>query len=334
MTKKDIIYLEDLIYNIKRIRIKLDSSYLKELLIKASKNNRPHCDMNFIKSLGLKPTTKYLNCTIYGWMKNDIALPINYMLKIAKLAGENWKKIQEKIIMIKSGENGLEIENIFPIKIDQKLGSIIGHIMGDGSIDKKYQQVFFSNSEKTLLNEFSTNIEEIFGLKPRIWMQKKPEYGNTQWDKKLESIQEMKSGRNVGLFYPTICGLILNAIFDNFAVGKDKKMTKEIITANRQFKKGLIRAFYDDESSVGQKNIRLFQDRKEVLETFRELLKEFYISSSTIKMYKKRDKERYYFDIFRKSNFIKFDREIGFTSPRKDDRLKKMLIIKNPTNSR
>ena len=85
-------------------------------------------------------------------------------------------------------------------------------------------------------------------------MQMAPDFGNTRWDKRLSSIDELIKGRNGGLFYPTICGLLLNKIFDNFAIGKNKNMTENILNSNKEFKRKLIRAFYDDEGSVGKNN--------------------------------------------------------------------------------
>lgn len=97
-----------------------------------------------------------------------------------------------------------------------------------------------------------------------------------------------------------------------------------------------MRAFYDDEGSIMKegRSVRLYQDRKNILESFKSLLLEFKITSRKIKTYKKRDKKRYYLDIHRKSNFVQFEKEIGFTSSKKKERLKKLVIIKNHKNSK
>jgi hypothetical protein len=179
-------------------------------------------------------------------------------------------------------------------------------------------------------------MQEIFNVEPRIWMQKTPEFGNTKWDKRLDSIDKLTEGRNGGLFYPRICALTLNKIFNNFAVSKNKRVTYEIIKSNKDFKADLIRAFYDDEGGISNycKNIRLHQDNKIILNHFRLLLKEFDIKAGEIKSYIKMNKKRYYFDIHRKSNFIKFKYYIRFTSIIKKDRLEKAVIIKNLKNSK
>ena len=308
-----------------KIRIRLDKEYLKKLLTKASNNNCPQSDMEFVRKIGLKPTTKYLNTTIVGWIKRGGSLGADKLEKIREMAGIDWEELQKKVVSVKFGYSAREARISFPIRVNRELGSIIGHILGDGSIDSKYRQISFSNSEKVLLKEFSDNMQKIFCLEPRMWMQENPDFGNTQWDKRIENIDDLLVGRNCSLFYPTVCGVLLNLLFDDFAVGKEKRITNNLLLADREFKIGLIRAFYDDEGSVGDNNIRLYQDRKEILGIFKKLLEEFGITSSGIKTYYKRERERYYFDIFRKSNLKKFEKEIGLTSPKKIIKLRAIL---------
>ncbi len=320
------ISLADLVNSFGYFHLKIDQKFLKTLLINAAEDENPHHNMEFMKNLSMKPTSTTKYCyTIYGWTRNR-TIPLGKLTKIAKLAGYPAKVIESKIISIKSGQQGGEICPKFPIRFDKNLGSIIGHILGDGSIDSRYKQVFFSNSNKELLKEFIENMKKVFGVKPRIWMQMKtiPFKEKTRWERRLNSIEELEGGKNCGLFYPTITGLILNHIFDNFAVGRNKNLPSFIFNLSKDFKAGLIRAFYDDEGSVNVESytIRLFQDRKDILEFFRLLLAEFEISSSNILSYKKRGKDRYYFNIHRKENFRKFYEQIGFTSTKKSSRLR------------
>ncbi|MFH1711307.1 MAG: LAGLIDADG family homing endonuclease [Nanoarchaeota archaeon] len=332
MEKREEIGLHDVCLKLKGVNVNLDNQLLKTMLSKASDDEKPHCNLALIKKLNLKPNTRYSCYTIYGWIKYQNTVPLEKLNEIIKLANFDWKEVEKKIISINAGRGIIRPK--FPMKVNRQMGSIVGHILGDGSIDKRYKQVFFSNSEKALLKEFSCNMNELFHVEPRIWMQKAPEFGNTRWDRRLENIDGLLEGRNGGLFYPTICGLMLNAIFGDFAIGKDKKITSQILNSNVEFRRGLIRAFYDDECNVGKKSIRLFQDDRGLLEIFRGLLKEFGIIAGGIKRYIKRDKERFYFDIFRKSNFLKFKNEIGFTSPKKGEKLEKLNIILKPWNAK
>ncbi len=336
--QKENINLVDICNELRHFHVKINPQFLKDLLVNAINDPSPHLNKKLIQFLGMKLTKNTNAClTIYGWTTGKRTIPLEKLIKIIKLSNQNWKTIETNIISIKAGRNGGgEIKINFPIKMDKKLGSIVGHILGDGSIDAKYQQVFFSNSNKELLKEFRDHMKLIFGVDPRIWMQKAPDFGNTQWDKRINSIDELIEGRSCGLFYPTACGQILNFIFKDFVIGHKKKITSTIKTSNKEFKKGLIRAFYDDEGSVGKlsQSIRLFQDNKETLNQFKIFLKDFDITTGDIKIYRKNEKNRYYFDIYRKTNFINYNSKIGFTSSKKHFLLNELCIIKNIKNSK
>ncbi|MBT4192037.1 MAG: hypothetical protein HOE11_01900 [Candidatus Diapherotrites archaeon] len=334
---KRIFHINDFCKDHGYFHVTLKRGFLKELLIKTAHDTIPHQNVKLITYLKMKPTKNQKAClTIYGWTSGKRSIPLEKLNKIISLSNYSWQKLEKQIISIKAKTGKGTITPHFPIKLDEKIGSIIGHILGDGSIDKKYFQLSFSNSNQDLLNEFKTNMQDIFGISPRIWMQKKPNYNNTEWDKRLKNINDLKAGRNCSLFYPTICGLILNAMFNNFAIGKNKRIQKDIFDTPKKFKIGLIRAFYDDEGSVykSSRQIRLFQDNQKILETFRKLLEELDITTSEVHTYLKHNKKRHYFNIYRKTNFIKFQKQISFTSKRKAQLLNDLITTKNHQNSK
>ena len=330
------VNLKDFASKSSKIYIKLNKDFLIGILKRASKSEKPHRDEDFCRKIGMHFNEKIkASPTIIAWIGFNRAIPLSKLLIIKNLSDISWKVIEENTINLKHNLAGGEIIIKFPLRIGRDIGSIVGHILGDGSIDKKYKQVFYSNSNKELLKEFSRNMGEIFGIPPRIWMQRTSNFeGKTRWEKRLRSINKLIKKRNCGLFYPTICGILLNLIFDDFAIGKDKKVTGKIKRTNKEFKSGLIRAFFDDESTVGQKSIRVFQDRKDILETISNILREFEIYTKEVKKYVKKDKDRHYLDIHRKSNLIKFRDEIGFTSSKKMNKLKEISVIKRPSMSK
>lgn len=325
------IHIFNLDEKLGKIQIRIEKPFIRKLISNASRSDKPHMSKNFMAKLRMMPNVSHnRNITIYGWGRYTNSIPLNKLTKIMKLSTYSWSYLEKNVISIKGGGKKGEVYIKFPIKIDQKLGSIIGHLIGDGSISLKYKQVSFSNSNKELLKEFEHNMFSVFGIKPRIWAQREPIYGKTKWDKRLDKIVHLKSGRNCGLFYPSICGVVLNSIFNSFCIGKRKKITNEIANANKYFKSAFIRSFFDSEGSVGYKRIRVFQDDKRILHATRKILSEFDITPGGIKKYKKREKDRHYFDIFRKSNFMKFQKEIGFTSPEKARKLSDLTIIRRP----
>jgi len=330
------IRLKDIATKQSKIYIRLDKSLLVNILKKASKNEKPHRDKKFCGKIGVYFNKKIkASPTVIAWIRFNRAIPLSKLLIIKKLSGYSWKSIEENTIGLKSNLSGREVYITFPLKIEREIGSIVGHVLGDGSIDKRYNQVFYSNSNKGLLEKFSYHMKKVFKIEPRIWAQMTSNFeGKTRWEKRLKEINELKKDRNCGLFYPTICGVLLNIIFDNFSIGKNKKITDKIKKTNKNFKMGLIRAFFDDEGTVGEKSIRVFQDRKDILIDIRDFLKEFDISTKEVKKYVKREKDRYYLDIHRKSNLIKFRDKIGFTSSKKMNKLKEISVIKNYKNSK
>lgn len=334
--KLEEVRLQDIAQKQSNIYIKLNKDFLFKILKKSSKSKKPHRDktlckkikVHFNDNIGASPT-------IIAWIRFNRSIPLSKLTKIKDLSGISWRFIEKNAISLKCGFAGGEAVIKFPLKIEKEIGSIIGNILGDGSIDKKYQQVFYSNSEKELLKEFSKNMEEVFGTCPRIWMQKTSTFeGQTRWEKRLKEINELKEGRNCGLFYPSICGVLLNIIFDDFSIGKNKKITDTLKKTNREFKSGFLQAFFDDESTIGNKSIRVFQDRKDILENIRNFLIEFGIQTREVKRYIKGDKQRYYLDIHRKSNLIKFKDRIGFNSSKKMNKLEEISIIKYHWNSK
>ena len=333
---KNKINITEIRKDLGKIHLKIDKKFLKFLLLKSSKSSRPHLDRHLQKKLKMKSNNKYkVNTTIYGWTRYANSVPLDKFLIILKLSNTSAKFAQSKIISLKAGMRGKEIFPKFPIIIGNSLGLIMGHILGDGSIDRKYKQVFYSNSNKELLKEFEKHMFEVFSIKPRIWQQDASNFeGKTKWDKRLDKIDDLEKGRNCGLFYPSICGILLNSILYSFAIGKKKKIPEGVFNQSKKFKIGLIKSFFDDEGSVGNRNIRLHQDNKEILVRFKILLIDVGISPGNIKTYIKKGKERHYLDIHKKSNFIKYWEKIGFTSSKKEKKLENLVIIKNYKNSK
>lgn len=327
---KNEIGLRDIHEGLSHAHVKLKLGFLVGLLRDASKSEAPHRNISFAKKLGVPVNkTKKSAMTIYGWIKGYRTVPMSKLSIIVGLSNKYfWKDVEENLVSIKAGIRKGEIIPKFPIKVDEKLGSIVGHILGDGSIDMRNHTCFYSNSSIPLLQEFIDYMEEVFGVRPRIWIQKRKSFEEkTEWLKRVDNLKEVPEKHSVGLFYPKICSDILYSICGKFAEGKEKKITNEINGFNKYFKKGLIRGFFDDEGSVysDSHTLRLFQDRKNILEDFRYLMNEFSIKSNIIRDYSKRGRLRYYFNISGHENYMKFYTYIGCTHPKKQESLRKLL---------
>jgi len=315
--------------------IKLNLVFLNKLIIDASKSKLPNRNEEFCKKISCPLNkNKKSSTTIYGWMKGYKTLPFSKLIKLIEMSNYSWKDVEENLIYLKAGIRKGEINPKFPINIDYKLGSVAGHILGDGSIDKQFHSVFYSNSNKELLKEFSEYMKGIFGINPRIWVQDIPNYGKTKWLKRVWNFDEVPKGHNVGLFYPKICAEILYSILGHFAEGNSKRITNKIKELNIDFKKGIIRAFFDDEGSINSNNytIRFHQDRKDILKDFTIFINEFGIKSNPIRSYNKNNKRRYYFNITGFNEYSKFYNLIGCTSSKKKKEF--ILLINKVKNNK
>lgn len=318
---KDEIGLKDLVFSLSKTHIKLNIDFLNKLLRNASKSNFPHKQRDFIGKVGCSfNKNKKSATTIYGWMKGYRTLPFSKLIKIINLSDYSWRDVEENLISIKSGIRSGEIKPNFPIKITKVFGSIVGHILGDGSIEKRFHSVFYSNSNKDLLREFSENMKLIFGIKPRIWVQERRKFEEkSKWLMKVDTVSKIPHKHCAGLFYPKICSDILYAICGKFAEGKNKEVTNEMKKLDKNFKIGFVRAFFDDEGSINSKNyvLRIHQDKKDILEDIKKILEELGIKSNLTREYIKKEKPRYYFNITGFREYYKFYNLIGCTSKKK-----------------
>ncbi|MGV8151299.1 MAG: LAGLIDADG family homing endonuclease [Candidatus Woesearchaeota archaeon] len=315
------IRLEDIAHKLKAAHVKLNIEFLRKLLRDASGCEKPWRNTQFAEGIGCKVNKKTQSAVwINAWMNGRGTIPMQSVIKILEQSHYSWMDIEKSIIFIKSGQNRGEIRLKFPLKIDHKMGSIIGHIIGDGSINIRSEAVFFSNSNPELLDEFIRLMEDKIGAKPRIWVQKVSKFEDKrEWLKRINNIQEIPLNHSVALFYPKICVDVLYAIFGIFAKSKSKIITNQIRNTSSDFKRGFVRAFFDDEGSVNgtRLSLRLHQDNTNILIDIKNMLEELGIHSSEIHGHLRRGKIRHWLNITNALEQLKFYRAIGCTSSRK-----------------
>jgi hypothetical protein len=242
----------------------------------------------------------------------------------------NWSNIESNLTGIKSFGLGFTrfIKPNFPIRDDKQLGLIVGHILGDGWIDSRFSQPCYCNSNKDLLDEFASCMNNLFGVQPRIWVQKIKRFDEkSEWSMRIENVNNKPNGSTATLFYPKSVGIILFNIFGKFVNKRKKKIPEISFELSTEFKSGIIRAMYDDEGSVSvdAQHIRLHQDNSKMLGDIRKMLFDFKISSSPVRNYYKKGKKRYYFGIYGYNNFVKFQKLISFTSFNKKEKLNELI---------
>ena len=324
-----ILRLKDLANNLdKDFYIKLKHEFLKELLIDASKSKYPHRNKGFVKKIGWGFNRKKpISLGLYLTIRYNRSVPILKIKRILTLSKYNWDDIERNLISLNLGKRNGDIYPNFPITVGKELGSIIGHILGDGSIDKVNNALFFSNSNRDLLEEFMKYMRDVFSIEPRIYVQKGNGFDRkSEWLGRIYNLDDFE-GRPAGLYYPKASSIFLHSVFGKFALGKKKSITRQIMSSPIELKKYLIRAFFDDEGSVSSNShtIRVHQDDYKILEHVRSLLIEIGIESGKICKYIKRGKKRHYLNINGYRNYKRFSETIGFTSRRKSEELNRLI---------
>ena len=317
------IELEDL--KDMKILVNLNKNFVK-ILFKSLTERYPPKDKRLAEKLGVKFNLKYgVSPSLRGWYSGTRNMPMKILAKIMKLTKKyDWEDIENNLIGLKAGNGrSISVKPNFPIKFNKNLGLLIGHILGDGWINTNFSQPCYGNSNKHLLKEYERAMKYIFRAQPRIWVQKEGKYGNSEWLKRVNSIDEIPDGHHGVLFYSKIVGLILYRIFGMFAVGRyHKEIPILTFVLPLDFKIGLIKSFFDDEASVSRsRTIRVHQDNPSILHDMRNLLKEIGIEPGEIKWYLKRGRKRFYFGIFSKRKFRIYKKKINFTSPSKRETL-------------
>lgn len=311
--------------------LKLDKKFVQSLL-DSNSGVKPYRDVKLAKLLNNKFSQKYSEAAgIRGWYYYNKCIPMAKLkLLIENSLSYKWDDVENSLVGMKSSGFGFSriIKPCFPISDDINLGLILGHIIGDGWIDTRFSQPGFSNTNKELLNEFILCMDKLFGVMPRIWVQKQRKFEEkSEWLKRVYSIEQIEDGYNATLFYPKSVGIILFNVFGKFINFRKKEIPTIAFRLSLEFKAGLIRALYDDEGSISvqSQSIRLHQDDSKLLEDVRRLLLDFDIKAARVRSYIKRGKYRHYFDVHSYENFIKFRKSIDFTSSIKKQKLMDLI---------
>lgn len=311
-------HLGDLAEHAPHFSILLGKETLDRIFQRVSSSSQPWRNEALIEFLGFTFNSSVKGFPgLYAIVRGNKTMRLGVLSKLVELSGMHWSEIETGVLFLRAGQQGGEISPSFPLRPDFSLGLVIGHLLGDGSIDKRYQQPFFTNSENALIFEFMDAMRNIFGCEPRIWLQDADYYNGSKWNRRIQ-ITEIAPGHQIGLFYPKACGLILNILGDDFALGRKKRITPRMMTAPDDFIRGLIRAFFDDEGHVDPlRGIRFHNDNKQVMESIKLLLSRLGIESSPLHAHIRRGIPRYYFNICAQDALRRYMKIIGMTSPKK-----------------
>ncbi len=219
-------------------------------------------------------------------------LAVRSIRKIVSIFPQTKNELERNIVAYRGANKGFVNKPVLPIKETPKLYNIIAHLIGDGTFR------YYSNTCKELLKEFSYNLK-IFGK---------------------FKISEKLIHTNVYIItFPRVISRILEHLFDIRFIRPDR-FPKTLFTASKECKAAALRAMFDDEGSIKKPQrcqITIWSVSQNILKELKMLLDDFSIDSGKVCSDKR---GAWYFSVSTGS-YETFLNEIGFTHPKKIDRL-------------
>jgi hypothetical protein len=271
---------------------------------------------NFSKLLNI-PYTSLVN---YLFKRSRNTIRFYQLYKICKKLDISNAEIEKNILFLRP-KKYKNFSLPFKIKSSEHLASLIGHVFGDGHIEKTY---FFSytNKSKILHKEILDNINYVFNyeISPSVTYHKAYSYS-----------------------YPFIVGAVLTLC--GASLGDKKKVNFDIPewikSGDFRIKKNFLRALFDDEASIKLKSREIVfkmgkitemeESLDNFLESIREMLVFFNIQPSSIRFDNKHESKigiktiQKAFGIYGQENFKKFKKFINFSHPQKRNILSLMI---------
>jgi len=248
--------------------------------------------------------------------------------KLIEITRTSEEKVEQHILAIKSGDSGKITEVKFPIKKSPELALLVAKGMGDGTIEKNTLRFSFWNKEEELIEEVCDCVNKAIG-------------------KTKGTIIKFSDGR-IQVKFPPFIGFVLHKA----GVPIGNKTLQEFDVPNwikngsKEIKASFIRGLFDDEACIKMKSeksrsreiilaqgksIELEESLKKFFDSIKAMLLELKIKSGNITrqqiLVDKNGKKKVIlrFAIGGKENLERFLKEVGFTSLRKTERLKKTL---------
>ncbi len=221
--------------------------------------------------------------------------------------------LEPHIKEIKFGRRGKNVNPKLPIFLSMELARVLGHVIGDGGIYNKHANftVTYSNKSNVLLDEFKSDIKNIFGgVSPKIFYN--------------------KDACCTQLFYPSIIGIILTKVA-GIQTKEKKHVPKVVKNAPIDLKKEFLRALFDDEGNVNLEAFKLNIEMAnfDVISNTKKLLEEMGINSGEIIKIERNKNEsvRHKLGISGKSNLVRFHKFVGFSDINKQNRLETLVKL-------
>lgn len=223
------------------------------------------------------------------WQKGDQFVPLVDSMKVCKKSGIRVETLEKNIVAYKAPGAGSKIRNsILPLKERPELIGLLTHIICDGS-GLPNNTNYYKNFNAPLLDEFERNLKVCFG--------------------------DVETTRKENLIiFPKVITYALSHIYKITFGTFDARLPKDLWHLPKKFAAAAIRAFADDEASIGHSGIRFYSANKNLLNDLKSLIQYHFpdIKLSAIYVRQRKNTIEHSFAISPLS-FNEFHRAIGFT---------------------
>ncbi len=255
-------------------------------------------------------------------LMNKVSLPVKMKLIGLEDLKKNFKivKFVNDFIYLKLYKGRYTIKVQFPFIANEKLACLLGHILGDGCIKSKEENVYYTNKSKELIDEFKLIIKDLFGIEPK-------ENYNVE-----RNFYEVYPPKTIAKF------LVLCGFPKGEKVNRELTIPEWIKNGSFEIKSAFIRALFDDEGTVinskgnyiigfgMNKKKSLLNEHKIFMEDLRGILFSLGIYPNEIFQRKQPfDTVSLGFNIYGRYNLMKFLENIGFSDKIKREKLIKVI---------
>jgi DNA topoisomerase-1 len=231
----------------------------------------------------------------FAYEKGSRPIPIGVYRNMGVGAPKSISGINQDIIL----------HNLFPLRITRSLVRVLANMIGDGSLDREKvirenaYDFRYSNTNPELLDEFSSDIAEIFHVKPVLAVSDPAK----EWHKVKAALK-----------IPGAAGRVLAMLFPEIL----KKRPWKGLPA--EFYADFIGAFFDDEGHVAKKETKLFLSG-----TNHDALRDIQKMLQTLDINTRLDEKQHKLYVSQRQSLFNFLEKIPIISTYKKKRLIEML---------
>jgi predicted transcriptional regulator len=231
-------------------------------------------------------------------------------------------KIYNELKTMKVGDRGIEIAVRLPLEYSAKLAALIGHVMGDGTINS-YGSFEYANKDYVLIEKIKEYVYRVFNC---------------------TTYREIKIRKPRGVVFKLIYPAVVGRLLKKSGAPQGKKVIQTfdvpqwIKDSDYKIKSEFLRALFDDDGSVEKHGMITFTNSKrKILRKYHDiyinsilsLLKDFEINGQARFVDRGDDNFKADIRITNLNNLEKFNKMIGFNQKKRHSRLEEILL--NPT---